>query len=143
MVQLPLIETAKAPVLAYGEKNWNAVKGSVTPGIVYEEIATHRKTKGVEELLGCWQGWATAFPDSKATFLTALAADNVVVLEVKWRGTNTGALQTAESRIEATGRTIEVPACLIVEIGDGKVKSMRHYFDMATLFQQLGLAKAA
>ncbi len=35
------------------------------------------------------------------------------------------------------------PACMIVEIGDGKVKSMRHYFDMATLMQQLGISKAA
>jgi steroid delta-isomerase-like uncharacterized protein len=143
MVQLPSIETAKAPVLAYGEKNWNAVKGSVTPGIVYDEIATHRKTNGVEQLLKCWQGWATAFPDSKAAFQNAFATGDTVVLEVKWRGTHKGELQTPEGRFEATGKSIEVPACMIVEIGDGKVKAIRHYFDMATLFQQLGLAKAA
>lgn len=143
MVQLSSVDTAKAPVLAYGEKNWNAVKGSVTHGIVYDEIATHRKMNGVDQLLKCWQGWATAFPDSKATFRNAFAIDNTVVLEVLWRGSHKGELQTPDGRFEATGKSIEVPACLIVEIGDGKVKAIRHYFDMATLLQQLGLAKAA
>jgi steroid delta-isomerase-like uncharacterized protein len=143
MPQLPLIDTAKAPILAYGDKNWNAVKDSAAPGIVYEEIATHRKTTGVDQMLACWQGWATAFPDSKATFQNAFALNDTAVLEVKWRGTHKGVLQTPEGRFEPTGKTIEVPACLIVGIGGGKVKSIRHYFDMATLFQQLGLAKAA
>jgi steroid delta-isomerase-like uncharacterized protein len=143
MANQSLIDAAKAPVLAYGDKNWNAVRASVTPDILYDEVAIPQKIKGVDQLLTCWQGWATAFPDSKATFQNAIAGGDTVVLEVKWRGTHRGVLQTPEGRFDATGKTIEVPACLVVEIEDGKAKSMRHYFDMATLLQQLGFAKAA
>lgn len=143
MPQRRMIDTAKAPVLAYGDKNWPALKDSVAPGIVYDELPTHRKTNGVDQLIECWQGWAAVFPDSKAEFRNAYGINDTVVLEVRWRGTHKGVLQSPEGRFEATGKTIEVPACLIVEIGDGKVKLIRHYFDMATLFHQLGLAKAA
>jgi len=143
MSQQSLIDAGKAPVLAYGEKNWNEVRASVAPGVLYDEIATHRKTHGVDQLLTAWQGWAAAFPDSKATFQNAFVSGNTVVLEVTWRGTHKGPLQTPGGRFAATGKTIEVPACLITEIGDGKAKSMRHYFDMATLMQQLGVEKAA
>ncbi|MBI5419694.1 MAG: ester cyclase [Deltaproteobacteria bacterium] len=143
MAQQSVIDAAKASILAYGDKNWNGVRASVSPGVLYDEVATHRKMNGVEQLLTVWQGWATAFPDSKATFQNAFSSGNTVVLEVTWRGTHGGPLQTPEGRFPATGKTIEVPACLIIEIGDGKARSMRHYFDMATLMQQLGLAKAA
>jgi hypothetical protein len=36
-----------------------------------------------------------------------------------------------------------VVVCMIVENEDGKAKSIRHSFDMGTLLQELGLAKAA
>ena len=50
-------------------------------------------------------------------------------------------LKRGQARIllTATGKKIELPACQIIEIADGKVKSMRQYFDMATMMQQLGI----
>jgi steroid delta-isomerase-like uncharacterized protein len=143
MAQKSLIDAAKSPVIAYGEKNWKAVRDSVKPDIRYEEPATHRETHGIDQLLSVWQGWGTAFPDSKATFKSAFGSGDTVALEVTWRGTHKGPLQTPGGRVEPTGKAIEVPACLVVTIADGKAKSMHHYFDMATLMQQLGLAKAA
>ena len=138
-----IIEAAKAPVLAYGEKDWNAVKASVAPDVLHDEVATHRKTRGVDQLITCWKGWGTAFPDSKATFRKAFFSGTTVVLELTWRGTHRGPLDMPGGSVPATGKSIELPACLIVEIEGGKAKSMRHYFDMATILQQLGIAKAA
>ena len=139
MTQQSLIDAAKAPVIAYGEKNWNAVKASVAPDVAYDEVATHRKMKGVDQLIAAWKGWATAFPDSKATFRSAFVSGNTVVLELTWRGTHRGPLHTPGGQIAATGKKIDLPACQIIEIADGKAKSMRQYFDMATLMQQLGI----
>jgi hypothetical protein len=34
---------------------------------------------------------------------------------------------------------MEIRACVIVEMAGEKAKLQRHYFDMATLFEQLGL----
>jgi steroid delta-isomerase-like uncharacterized protein len=143
MSQQSLIDIAKAPNIAYERKDWEGVRASVVSSMLYEEIATHRRVTGIDQFLAVLQGWAKAFPDSKATYRNAVASGTTVVLELTWHGTHAGPLQTPDGSVAASGKSIEVPACMIVEIGDGKVKSARHYFDMATLMQQIGISKAA
>jgi steroid delta-isomerase-like uncharacterized protein len=134
-----LINAAKTSILAFNDKNWNAVRAAITPGFVYDEVATGRKTKTADEGIALWQGWAEAFPDAKATFHTELASGTTVVLEHTWAGTHKGALQTPAGTIPATGKRISVRACSVMEIAGDKVSGQRHYFDMATLLQQLGV----
>jgi steroid delta-isomerase-like uncharacterized protein len=140
MSQQPQIDAAKAPVIAYGKKDWDAVKAAVAPDVVYDEVATNRKVQGVDPVIALWKGWATALPDSKATFHEAFVSGDTVVLEVTWRGKHTGPLQTPTGQIPATGKSIELRACQVFEIANGKAQSMRQYFDMATLMQQLGVS---
>lgn len=137
------IDEAKAPIIAFGKKNWDEVRASLAPGILSDEVPTNRKTEGIEQFLTLLKGWAGAFPDSKATFHRALAAGSTVVLEVTWHGTHNGPLQVPGGPIAATGKTVEVPACMIIEVEKGKAKSIRHFFDMATMLHQLGIARAA
>lgn len=134
-----LIAAAKAPTLAYNDKNWVAVKASITSDFAYDEVATGRKVQGADQALVLWQGWAAALPDSKATFDNAYVSGNTVVLEVTWRGTHQGPLQTPKGSIPATGKRIEIRSCVICEIGTEKAKSERQYFDLATLMQQIGV----
>ena len=137
--QSQLIAGAKALVLAYNDKNWDAMKAGVTTDFTYDEIATQRKVKGVDQALPLWQGWATAFPDSKGTIHNAFASDSTVVLEVTWEGTHKGPLQTPKAPIAATGKRIEIRACVVCEMAGEQVKVERQYFDMTTLLQQLGV----
>jgi steroid delta-isomerase-like uncharacterized protein len=139
--QQPLIDAAMSPLIAYGDKNWDAVKAAVRPGFLYDEVATQRKTQGVDSAIACWQQWAEAFPDSRATFHTAVASGNTVLLEITWRGTHTGTLDLPGSPLAATNRTIDVRACQVIEMVDGKPQSIRHYFDMATMLRQLGVER--
>ncbi|MGH7547578.1 MAG: ester cyclase [Gemmatimonadales bacterium] len=136
-----LIDAAKAPLLTYGEKDWDAVRASITPDFVYDEVGTGRKVQGLDQVLALWRGWATALPDSKATFHSALVSGNTVVLEVTWRGTHTGPLEMPNGPIAATGKRIELRACNVIEIAAdrGKAKLQRQYFDMGTMLQQLGI----
>jgi steroid delta-isomerase-like uncharacterized protein len=134
-----LIDAAKAPFLAFNDKDWTAVRAAITPDFVYDEVPTTRKVQGADETIAVWQGWATAFPDSRATFHRELASGNTVVLEHTWNGTHSGPLQTATGTIPATGKSINVRACAVMEIARDKVTLQRHYFDMATLLQQLGV----
>jgi steroid delta-isomerase-like uncharacterized protein len=134
-----LIAAAKAPEIAYNEKNWAAVRASVTPDFTYDEVATNRKVQGVEQAISLWQGWATAFPDSKCTFQNALVSGSTVVLELTWQGTHQGALQTPKGSIAPTGKRIEMRACVVCELAGEKTKLQRQYFDMATLLQQIGV----
>jgi steroid delta-isomerase-like uncharacterized protein len=135
-----LIDAAKAPIIAYNEKKWDKVKAGITAGFVCDEVATGRKVESADEAIALWQGWAQAFPDSKATFHNALVSGNTVVLEVTWKGTHKGPLQLPKGPIPATGKSITVRSCIIGEIAGDKLRLQRQYFDMATLLQQLGVA---
>ena len=134
------IDVAKAPILAYNKKDWEGVRAAITPGFALDEVGTQRKIRGVNDVIAAFQGWAKALPDSKATFKSALKSGNTVVLELTWRGTHTGPLQTPRGEIAPTGKKFEVRACQVVEVTKDKAKAMRHYFDMTTLLQQLGVA---
>jgi steroid delta-isomerase-like uncharacterized protein len=133
------IDAAKASVIAYNEKNWARVKETMTPTVVYDEVSTQRRITGANEVIDAWKGWATALPDSKATFEHAVASGNTVTLELTWRGTHKGPLKTPTGDIAATGRPIEIRACQVIEVADGKATSIRQYFDMGTILQQMGV----
>jgi steroid delta-isomerase-like uncharacterized protein len=139
MTEQQVIEAAKAPIVAYGNKDWTAAKAAIAPDAVYDEVATQRRIQGADDIISTWQGWATAFPDSKATFHGALAKDSTATVELTWHGTHSGPLKTADGEIAATGKKIEIRACQVIEVANGKVEVMRQYFDMATMLQQLGV----
>jgi len=134
-----VVDIAKAQVIAYNEKDWDKVKASVAPAFVYDELGTQRKVEGVDDVIAVWKGWATAMPDSKATFNSEVASENTVVLEMTWRGTHKGPLKMPSGDIPATGKNFELRACQVVEVANDKVKSVRHYFDMGSLLRQLGV----
>jgi steroid delta-isomerase-like uncharacterized protein len=135
-----LLQAAKAPVLAYNDKNWQMLRSVLPTDFVYEEVATQRRLEGVDEVFACWQGWAKAFPDSKATFDEEfIISDQTVVLEVTWCGTHTGLLELPGGPVAPTNRPIRLQGCQVIALRDGKAQSIRQYFDIATLLQQLGM----
>jgi predicted ester cyclase len=69
------------------------VRHLVTPDMVYDEVSTNRKVEGLDAVLSLRQGWAQAFPDSRATFHNALASGTTVVLEMTWKGTHQGPMR--------------------------------------------------
>jgi len=136
--QQQLIDIAKAPLLAFNEKNWDVVRAGISPDFVYDEVATNRMVQGADQAIAVWQGWATAFPDARASFDREVAVGNTVVFEVIWQGTHKGPLQIPEGFLAPTGRRMEVRACMVVEVADDKARVHSHYFDMGTLLQQIG-----
>jgi steroid delta-isomerase-like uncharacterized protein len=143
MSQQTLVDAAKAPSVAFSTKDWEAVADTFAPDISYEEVATHRTARGLADVMALWQGWAQVSSDSAATFEAAHVSGSTVVLELSWRGTHTGPLETPAGPIPATGRAIDLRACQIVDVSDGKVRSIRQYFDMETLLAQLGVGVVA
>ena len=135
-----IIDAAKAPELAYNDKNWTAVRASMTSDVVYDEVGTHRRVQGTDQVIALWQGWAKALPDSRCIFHGAIASGSSVSLELTWHGTHTGPLETPAGTIEPTGKPIEIRACVVCELEGDKTRVQRHYFDMATLLRQIGVA---
>jgi steroid delta-isomerase-like uncharacterized protein len=139
MSEPSIVDVAKAPIIAYNEKDWNAARSSLASGAVYDEVGTRRKVQGTDAIVATWQGWAAAMPDSKATFHNVVASGSTVLVELTWRGTHTGPLKMPSGDIAPTGKKFEVRGCQVIEVAGGKAKAMRHYFDMRTLLEQLGV----
>jgi steroid delta-isomerase-like uncharacterized protein len=137
-----MIDAAKASILAYNDKNWDNVRASLTPDALYDEVATQRKLQGVDQVIECWEGWARALPDSKATIHGAMASGNTVCIEMTWHGKHTGPLELPTGPLAATNRSIEVRACQVFDMSGTKARTIRHYFDMSTLLQQLGVMES-
>jgi len=97
-----VIEIAKASITAYNDKDWSKAKDMLAADAVYDEKGTHRRIQGAGEIIDAWQGWAKAFPDSKATFVGEFASGNTAVLELVWKGVHTGPLQTPTGTIPAS-----------------------------------------
>jgi steroid delta-isomerase-like uncharacterized protein len=138
-----IIEIAKAAVTAYNEKDWNKTRDMLAADAVYDEKATNRRLEGAGQIIEAFQGWAIAFPDSKATFIREFASDDTVALELVWKGVHTGPLQTPTGVIPASNKPIEMPACEVFRVEGEKIKSSSHYFDMLTLLTQIGAMEGA
>jgi steroid delta-isomerase-like uncharacterized protein len=133
-----VIEIAKAAVTAYNEKDWDKTRGLLAADAVYDEKATNRHLEGAGQIIEAFQGWADTFPDSKATFIREFASGDTAILELVWKGVQTGPLQTPTGAIPASNKPIEMPACEVFRIQGGKIQSASHYFDLLTLLKQIG-----
>jgi steroid delta-isomerase-like uncharacterized protein len=84
--------------------------------------------------------WADGFPDGKVAVDRVIESGDYVVVEFTGRGTHTGTLATSMGEIPATGRTLTLHLCDVMEFNNGKVQSQRTYFDTGSMMAQLGLS---
>jgi hypothetical protein len=118
-------QTITASITAYNDKNWSKAKDSLAADAVCDEKGTHRRIQGAGEIIEAWQSWAKAFPDSKATFVREFASGDTAVLEIVWKGVHSGPLQTPTGIIPASNKSIEMPACQVVQVEGGKIRAPR------------------
>lgn len=97
--------------------------------------------KGRDAIKGYFAQMRETFPDSHLDVHKMIAEGNTVVVEYTFTGTHKGPMRTPTGEtIPATNKTLSGPALDIAVIGDdGKLKSLRQYFDTARGLQQLGL----
>lgn len=138
MTREELIQTARASVEAYNEKDWEAAREALSPDIVYDEVASNRRVEGTKEVLNTWRGWAKAFPDSKGTIEEERVDGDTVVFCLRWRGTHSGPLSLPTGEILPTQKKIDVRGCQVIRLEDDVAVEITHYFDMLTMLSQLG-----
>lgn len=131
------IDIAKQGIEAFNNGDWDAVRAVFTPNATYNEVGTGRLITGTDGIVEALQGWKTAFPDVKGTVTNAFASGDQVSLEISWKGTHTGPLETPSGTIEASGKSQTTPASMTVIIEGDKIAEQRHYFDMMTLLSQI------
>ncbi|HET9848202.1 MAG TPA: ester cyclase [Candidatus Dormibacteraeota bacterium] len=98
--------------------------------------------KGRDAMIGYFKQMRQTFPDARIDIHKVIAEGNTIVVEYTFTGTNKGPMQLPTGdTIPATNKTLSGPALDIAEVDDqGRLKSLRQYFDVARGLQQLGLA---
>ena len=81
--------------------------------------------------------FADAFPDGRIDIVNIKDAGDTAIVEFVGRGTHKGELMHC-----ATGKTLALPVCNVMEIRDGEIYREREYMDVMTLMTQLGAMPA-
>jgi len=87
-------------------------------------------------------GLARAFPDLHRELLSIYVTENVVVVELRIRGTHEGELALGSKTIAPTGMAIDVPCVDIFRLESGKIISFNCYNLPSVMQQQLGLVSS-
>jgi steroid delta-isomerase-like uncharacterized protein len=133
-----LVKIARKQIDAFNNGDWEQMRGLLTSDADYHEFGTERAIEGPEQIIQLFEGWKTAFPDAAGTVTSSVASGDTAVLEVTWKGTQTGPLTTAAGTIPASGKSQETPAAVFYVFEGAKIKASRHYFDAMTLLKQIG-----
>ncbi len=85
---------------------------------------------------------ASAFPDVHRELSSLYVAGNVVIVELRIRGTHQGELALGSKTIAPTGLAIDVPCVDIFRLESGKIVSFNCYHLPSVMQQQLGLVSS-
>ena len=106
--------------------------------VVFTTMATgdeHRGVEGVRRMLE--HVYHQAF-DAKAETRNRIYAEDHAVLEGYLVGKHIGMF----AGVEATGRQVRVPLCVVYDLQDGKIVRGRVYLEVPVLMQQLRVSPA-
>jgi len=86
----------------------------------------------------------TAAPDRRSADVVLFVDGNHVVEEARYVGTHTGTWRSPDgAEVPPTGRSLDFPFVGVFRVEDGKIASIRIYFDQVEVFTQLGLMPGA
>jgi steroid delta-isomerase-like uncharacterized protein len=123
----------------WNERNFDEMAEATAPDAVITIVGSGDTFEGVEGGRAFATMWADGFPDAKVTVDRVIESGDYVVVEYTGRGTHTGTLATSMGEIPATGRSLTLQLCDVIEIRDGKMRSQHTYFDTGSMMAQLGL----
>ena len=124
---------------AWNERNFAEIAEATAPDATLTIVGSGDTFAGVEGSRAYNTMWADGFPDGKVTVDLVIESGDYVVVEFTGRGTHTGTLATSMGEIPATGRSLTLQLCDVMEFKDGKVQSQKTYFDTGSLMAQLGI----
>jgi steroid delta-isomerase-like uncharacterized protein len=124
---------------AWNERRFDEMAEATAPDATITIVGSGDTFEGSECSRAYNTMWADGFPDGKVTVDRVIASGDYVVVEFTGRGTHTGTLVTSMGDIPATGRSLTLQLCDVMEFKDGKVQSQTTYFDSGSMMAQLGI----
>ena len=95
---------------------------------------------GREARIQLVQGIYDPFPDGVVKIRRSFGRGDWACVEVLFTGTHTEPMAGPDgTEIPPTGKSIELPYCMVMKFKDGLVSELYEYYDQMSLMQQLGL----
>jgi len=142
------VSEAKA-VLEQAIEYWNAGDRDAWSSLYADDIVYEapggQRISGLADLEEKYfDALLTAAPDRSSRNVVLMADGEYVVEQARYVGTHTGPLRSPDGvEVPATGKPFDFPFVGIFRIRDGKIRSIRIYFDQMELLTQLGLMPGA
>lgn len=128
---------------SYSSGSWSDLAALFEDDARYGD-SSGSSVRGGRQIAESFRGWKSAFPDAIAKEVKTLITDgDMVAVELTWAGTHMVALTSDKTqmgsgdRIEPTRNRVTTPAVIIAELRQGRIRAMRHYYDMLDFLQQL------
>jgi steroid delta-isomerase-like uncharacterized protein len=130
---------ARESIECYNAGDFDRLRSLLADDFSEEELATQRRLEGADARVEAARAWKQAFPDEHGTITGAYTSGNSVAIELTWEGTQSGPLATPGGQeLPPSNKRMTVKSVEVIEIDDGKIKVLRHYFDLMTILQQIG-----
>lgn len=129
---------------ALAARDSERMKSLHSPDFVLDWVyadAFENPPRSAEETNEFWPSWFAGFPEMDYEVTRTIAADEVVVAQWIFTGTNAGPLgPPAFGRpLDPTGRTIQFRGVSIYDVSGGLIQRETTYMDLATLLVELGV----
>jgi steroid delta-isomerase-like uncharacterized protein len=135
-------------VLEQAIERWNATDRDgwaalYADDVVYE--APGGRISGLADLKeNYFDALVRAAPDRRSSDVILFADGDHVVEQARYTGTHTGTWRNSDGvEIPATGKTLDFPFVGVFRVENGKISSIRLYYDQIEVFTQLGLMPGA
>ena len=107
--------------------------------VVFTIMATGQEHQGRDGVMGMLNYFYHIAFDATATTRTTLFGESSAMVEGEFVGKHIGEF----AGIEATGRAVRVPICVVYDLENDQIKHGRVYFEMPALLEQLGAGASA
>ena len=138
------LDVTSAYVAALAARDSARMKALRAPGFALDFVhgdASQAEPLSAEDTMQFWSAWFVAFPELDYEVTRTIAADQVVVTQWTFTGTNSGPLApTMLGEIaEPLGKTIRLRGLSVYDISDGLIRRETAYIDLATFLVELGV----
>lgn len=137
-----MLEIIRKHLGALSASNWLNFRSGIARDVIYEDMTLGTRISGIEPYVAGVQRWKSAFPDLRTTITRGYTADDRVISEVVWEGTQTGPLENAYGVLPPSHRRSMLRSAIFFTIRLERIVECRHYYDLATLWRQLGIDAA-
>ena len=97
------------------------------------EVAEGIGHKGRGHLVWAYEDLFGAYPDCTCEIVNTFAGDDQVLVEVQWKGTETGSFRGQPS----SGGKVDIRIGYIFRFAGGSIAAITEYYDAGTLVKQL------